>query len=251
MKSDIQDLLVKQIRARQDWTRAATEAGAAKSQPRLGFGKVEVPDYSHLVREDSEARDDLVLRLGKSTTDALLADIREGLEETGADLEEYVSNRFSETGTPEAAQIETPSAVALSEGFAELFATWVVNPDLALARYGQRATRRIREILDGGDPEMLGKILDVQSGYKEYLRQNQAELIVSRTVTQSEPHLNWMRRVAQVTSEMTVDYGRAVAEKWSDAETIRGKLAAPFTVPLKMEQAWYAFQKGYLDRHNP
>ena len=180
-----------------------------------------------------------------------LADIREGLE-TGADLEIRLEPLLGDQERRKPHKSRLPRPLLSPEGFAELFATWVVNPDLALARYGQRATRRIREILDGGDPEMLGKILDVQSGYKEYLRQNQAELIVSRTVTQSEPHLNWMRRVAQVTSEMTVDYGRAVAEKNGVMPRLfAAKLAAPFTVPLKMEQAWYAFQKGYLDRHNP
>jgi predicted ABC-type ATPase len=115
-------------------------------------------------------REELAHRLGGPIADGLIELVASS--SNPADQVQYVRTRFSPTGIPRQPVNDLRSS--LSEGFAEFFREYVLNPQQA-QRYAPHFYQAFEEFLDAAHPQLLEKIERLQlvttsKEYEAYLR---------------------------------------------------------------------------------
>jgi N12 class adenine-specific DNA methylase/adenylate kinase family enzyme len=164
LDSDTQRLLIE--------TATAEDQAAARAQARSGMGRSQGANTDAAEAELSKfavaGRAELEHRLGQTITEGLIADIRQNSDAVSRPM--YVQRRFSATGTPKAAP-QRPDD--LSEGFAEFFREYILNPEAA-KRFAPLFFERFEDFLDANGPNILqnlerAQLVATSKEYEAYL----------------------------------------------------------------------------------
>jgi len=180
--AETQAVVVDAVRKRAQLQSMAASVGLAKQ----GRGQsYDARLYGQLTQEAGAAHDLLKRRLGQPIADAVMQDV----EANGArNVDQYVAQRFSQTGTPQPRPQLSYGEQQLSEAWADWFGQYVVSPQAAQA-HSPALYQEFEDLIDGIDPGMLEQLNGVQEGYQTLLGADPVAALRSRVQSTASPGL--------------------------------------------------------------
>lgn len=191
LDADTQSLLVKTAQTLVAHQQDMASGGERRSAFRFGPQQAFNPDLQLEAAKNWAA---LVRRVGRPQAEFLTRDIiAKGLADPAKaqDLEAYVMERYSMTGQPQPRVAAAPSAIDLSEGFAEFFRRYLTDPDNLRTELPSTYSA-FEEFLDAEDPRLLQNIERLQlvtlaGDYKAYLKASAVERGIADVATWQDP----------------------------------------------------------------
>ncbi|MCK9549143.1 LPD38 domain-containing protein [Aquamicrobium sp.] len=186
LDDDTQRVLIDAVQADVNLRAQTLQAGQAKSGVRFMRGKIDDAAYKQAQREAGMLRAVLIRRLGQRVADAVLDDVKKAAPR---DLQQYIAQRFSATGTPKPRPAPPQaSRTELSEGWAEFFRQYVTNPREARIQ-APRLYEAFEDMLDGAEPDMLEQLQEIQKGFTELKNASPAGAVMSRVQSSVKPSM--------------------------------------------------------------
>ena len=129
------------------------------------------------------------------------------LESRFGDALEAIKRQHASELTP----LASPGGNALSEGFAEWFRRYVLNPPAA-TRSAPQFEQAFDAFLRGAAPDIMERLQPIRTGYQEWLRAPSAGVIAGSLSTMKPPST-----VESVTRQITDNGFRDTIQSWIDA----------------------------------
>lgn len=227
--AETQDVLVEAVTALRDWRQMLTQRGQSKTRT-FGSG-VSGATVHEASAKAAKATAILERRLGKPIAQAVIGDIlgdariapsivgqsplRRAVQLANGtsineiapeDIAEYVRERYSLGGNPQPRTTPTPSALQLSEGFAEFFRRYITDPDGA-QRDIPGVYTAFEEFLDTEHPGLLENLEKLQlttlsADYNAYRNATALQRLKADTVSEADQRLTtrvkeWLKSIGQ------------------------------------------------------
>ncbi len=198
--------------------------------------------------KDQRLRAELEYRLGTPTADAVFNDAYKHAQSTRslADLPQYVQSRFSETGVP--AQAKTDSRASLSEGFAEFFREYLLNPEQA-KKFAPEFYSDFEDLLDARAPALLQNIERAQLGvaskaYDDYLKATTLDR--ARADLVSEADQSWGAKLADTAVLKSIGQGSTISGAMY--RTFSDAMGRVYSALVDENHPWYLATKELLQQ---
>lgn len=228
-----------------EW-KAADAAWVAAGAQTTGDEKAKVDRY----------RAELQYRIGEKTADKVLGDIHAHAARNRvqmSDLPAYVRSRFSATGVPKPAKVD-PRA-SLSEGFAEFFREYLLNPNDA-ALYAPEFKAAFEDLLDARAPALLQKIeraqlITTSKAYDDYLKATTLDRAKADLVTEADQSWSsWAKQteVLKGIGQAETISGAAYRIFSNMMDVASGAAGQVYTMLVDENHPWYLGTKRLLDQ---